>query len=108
MKRVLSGIQPTGDLHLGNYFGMMSRMIKYQEDVQGHLSLHHDSGSISCVLTLNRDFEGGGTWFWRQQKVHKGNVGEISIHPAQITHRHGGRPISKGERYIIVSFCSKP
>jgi len=83
-------------------------MIKYQEDVQGHLSLHHDSGSISCVLTLNRDFEGGGTWFWRQQKVHKGNVGEISIHPAQITHRHGGRPISRGERYIIVSFCSKP
>ena len=32
MKRVLSGIQPTGDLHLGNYFGMMSRMINYQEE----------------------------------------------------------------------------
>lgn len=32
MKRVLSGIQPSGDLHLGNYFGMMSRMIKYQEE----------------------------------------------------------------------------
>ena len=31
MKRVLSGIQPSGDLHLGNYFGMMSRMISYQE-----------------------------------------------------------------------------
>ena len=30
-KRVLSGIQPSGKLHLGNYFGMMSRMIKYQE-----------------------------------------------------------------------------
>ena len=28
--RVLSGIQPTGELHLGNYFGMMSRMIEYQ------------------------------------------------------------------------------
>lgn len=83
-------------------------MIKYQEDVQGHLSLHHDSGSISCVLTLNRDFEGGGTYFERQKQVHKGDIGEISIHPAQITHRHGGRPISKGERYIIVSFCSKP
>jgi tryptophanyl-tRNA synthetase len=32
MKRVLSGIQPSGDLHLGNYFGMMSRMIKNQEE----------------------------------------------------------------------------
>ena len=30
MKRVLSGIQPSGQLHIGNYFGMMSRMIKYQ------------------------------------------------------------------------------
>ena len=30
--RVLSGIQPSGALHLGNYFGMMSRMIRYQEE----------------------------------------------------------------------------
>ena len=30
-KRVLSGIQPSGHLHLGNYFGMMSKMIEYQE-----------------------------------------------------------------------------
>lgn len=29
--RVLSGIQPSGTLHLGNYFGAMRRMIKYQE-----------------------------------------------------------------------------
>jgi len=31
MKRILSGIQPSGQLHLGNYFGMMIRMIQYQE-----------------------------------------------------------------------------
>ncbi|MCH8011179.1 MAG: tryptophan--tRNA ligase [Candidatus Marinimicrobia bacterium] len=30
-KRILSGIQPSGNLHLGNYFGMMKRMIEYQE-----------------------------------------------------------------------------
>jgi tryptophanyl-tRNA synthetase len=29
--RVLSGIQPSGSLHLGNYFGMMKKMIEYQE-----------------------------------------------------------------------------
>jgi tryptophanyl-tRNA synthetase len=29
--RVLSGIQPSGALHLGNYFGMMQKMIAYQE-----------------------------------------------------------------------------
>lgn len=31
-KRVLSGIQPTGGLHLGNYFAMMKPMIEYQRD----------------------------------------------------------------------------
>ena len=31
MKRVLSGIQPSGTLHIGNYFGMMKRMVEYQK-----------------------------------------------------------------------------
>lgn len=30
--RVLSGIQPSGSLHIGNYFGMMQRMIRYQQE----------------------------------------------------------------------------
>ncbi|MDL2227143.1 tryptophan--tRNA ligase [Deltaproteobacteria bacterium OttesenSCG-928-M10] len=30
-KRVLSGIQPSGHLHVGNYFGMMKPMIEWQE-----------------------------------------------------------------------------
>lgn len=30
--RILSGIQPSGALHLGNYFAMMKRMIEYQEN----------------------------------------------------------------------------
>jgi tryptophanyl-tRNA synthetase len=30
-KRVLSGIQPSGSLHIGNYFGMIKRMIEYQD-----------------------------------------------------------------------------
>jgi tryptophanyl-tRNA synthetase len=29
-KRVLSGIQPSGKLHIGNYFGMIKRMVEYQ------------------------------------------------------------------------------
>ncbi len=29
--RILSGIQPSGSLHLGNFFGMMKKMIEYQE-----------------------------------------------------------------------------
>lgn len=30
--RILSGIQPSGSLHIGNYFGMMKPMIAYQEE----------------------------------------------------------------------------
>jgi tryptophanyl-tRNA synthetase len=29
--RILSGIQPSGELHIGNYFGMMKSMIEYQD-----------------------------------------------------------------------------
>lgn len=29
--RILSGIQPSGSLHIGNYFGMMKPMIEYQQ-----------------------------------------------------------------------------
>ena len=45
MKRVLSGIQPSGSLHIGNYFGMMSRMIKYQDE--------NDARQSFCKLLLN-------------------------------------------------------
>ena len=32
MSRVLSGIQPSGTLHIGNYFAMMKPMIEFQEE----------------------------------------------------------------------------
>ncbi|TAL30177.1 MAG: tryptophan--tRNA ligase [Spirochaetes bacterium] len=32
MARVLSGIQPSGTLHIGNYFAMMKRMIEFQAE----------------------------------------------------------------------------
>jgi glycosyltransferase involved in cell wall biosynthesis len=83
-------------------------MVKYTMDAQGHLNLHHDFSAITALLTLNRDFTGGGTYFSKQNKTHVGTIGEISIHPGAITHRHGGRPIHSGKRYIIVSFCNKP
>ena len=35
MKRSLSGIQPSGTLHLGNYFGAMKQFIENQDKVEG-------------------------------------------------------------------------
>ena len=34
MKRILSAIQPTGEIHFGNYFGAVQNWVKLQEDYQ--------------------------------------------------------------------------
>lgn len=34
MKRILSGIQPSGKLHIGNYFGMMQPMLRHMESAE--------------------------------------------------------------------------
>jgi tryptophanyl-tRNA synthetase len=47
--RVLSGIQPSGSLHLGNYFGMMKKMIEYQqnEELFCFIANYHAMTSVS-------------------------------------------------------------
>ena len=85
-------------------FSSENFIIKYTPENQGHLSLHHDDSAFSTVLTLNDEYEGGGTWFSKQKKLVKGDIGEITIHPGQITHRHGARPVTSGVRYVLVSF----
>ena len=47
--RVLSGIQPSGSLHLGNFFGMMQKMINYQEqeDLFCFIANYHAMTSLS-------------------------------------------------------------
>lgn len=34
MERMLSGIKPTGELHLGNYIGALKNFVKYQDDYE--------------------------------------------------------------------------
>ncbi len=47
--RILSGIQPSGSLHLGNYFGMMKKMIEYQEsgELYCFIANYHAMSSVS-------------------------------------------------------------
>ncbi len=54
--RVLSGIQPSGSLHLGNYFGMMKKMIDYQqnEDLFCFIANYHAMTSLSDGKALAR------------------------------------------------------
>ncbi len=43
MKRVFSGLQPTGNIHLGNYLGALRNWVTLQDD--------HDA--IYCVVDLH-------------------------------------------------------
>ena len=54
--RVLSGIQPSGSLHLGNYFGMMKKMIEYQEqeDLFCFIANYHAQTSLKDGKVLAR------------------------------------------------------
>ena len=83
-----------------------SFIIKYTPDDQSHLSLHHDHSKITAIATLNDDFEGGGTYYERQKFLLTGPPGHITIHPGNITHRHGARSVTKWVRYVIVTFST--
>lgn len=82
-------------------------MARYTTERQSHLALHHDFSHISAVVKLNDDFDGGGTYFPGFDKVlNPARIGTIAVHPGMITHRHGGRPIYSGKRYILTSFMA--
>ncbi|MEL1231718.1 MAG: tryptophan--tRNA ligase [Candidatus Neomarinimicrobiota bacterium] len=55
--RVLSGIQPSGALHLGNYFGMMSRMVRYQSenDLFCFIANYHAQTTIPTAQSLSEN-----------------------------------------------------
>ena len=44
-KKIFSGVQPTGNLHLGNYLGAIKNFVKLSED--------KDSDCIFCVVDLH-------------------------------------------------------
>jgi tryptophanyl-tRNA synthetase len=81
--RILSGIQPSGKLHIGNYFGMMKKMIEYQNRgelfcflVNYHALTTISDGKILREETLNAamDFLAMGidpeaSYFWVQSDI---------------------------------------
>ena len=56
-KRILSGAQPSGQLHIGNYFGMIERMVQLQEssDLFCFIANYHSMTSISDKSELEKN-----------------------------------------------------
>jgi len=56
-KRILSGAQPSGQLHIGNYFGMIERMIQFQDesDLFCFVANYHSMTSINDKVKLEEN-----------------------------------------------------
>jgi hypothetical protein len=83
-------------------------IVKYDaENGQTNLKPHHDSSVYTINIALNdvSCYEGGGVNFISKSItfVNK-NVGWLILHPGRLTHYHEALPITKGKRYILVSF----
>ena len=63
-ERVFSGVQPTGNLHLGNYLGAIKRFVELQES--------HDC--IYCVVDLHAI-----TNNWQDPEQLADNIREVTI-----------------------------
>jgi prolyl 4-hydroxylase len=59
---------------------------------------------ISIVGYLNDGFEGGETYFDRQQVTVKPEAGAVLAFPSYFTHPHASLPIRKGKKYAFTSW----
>lgn len=95
--RILSGIQPSGDLHIGNYFGMMKPMIEYQNkgelfcfiaNLHSLTSVFDKEEMASHTLHVAMDFLALGidpakSFFWVQSDVPE--VTELTWYLSNVT-----------------------
>ncbi|KAJ8961211.1 hypothetical protein NQ318_008894 [Aromia moschata] len=83
-------------------------VVRYRPDEQAFLKPHHDTSTYTINIALNQvgvDYEGGGCRFIRYNcSVVDTKPGWILIHPGKLTHYHEGLHVTKGTRYIVVSF----
>lgn len=56
-RRILSGAQPSGQLHIGNYFGMIERMIQFQNESElfCFVANYHSMTSINDKVKLEEN-----------------------------------------------------
>lgn len=59
---------------------------------------------ISVVGYLNDGFEGGETYFDRQDVKVKPEAGAVLLFPAYFTHPHASLPVIEGEKYAFTSW----
>lgn len=59
---------------------------------------------VSVVGYLNDDFEGGETFFDRQNLKVKPQLGNVLVFPSYYTHPHQALPVTKGQKYSFTTW----
>ncbi|MDD5551652.1 MAG: tryptophan--tRNA ligase [Candidatus Pacebacteria bacterium] len=56
-KRLLSGIKPTGDLHIGNYFGAMMQFLEFQKNYESFIFIadYHALNQVKDPKKIKKD-----------------------------------------------------
>jgi GR25 family glycosyltransferase involved in LPS biosynthesis len=83
-------------------------IIKYSPETQSSLACHNDASMVSGIIKLNDEYEGGDTYFYRQNFSNiNTTVGNAIWWPGQVTHGHEGRKILSGTKYSLVLWTSR-
>lgn len=91
-------LKPITGGNTGMVFG-----VRYSLDTKSYMSGHYDCNSYSCVISLNDDFHGGGTYFPLRGEIIKSKVGFGYLFKADtIKSYHEAYPITSGVRYVLV------
>ena len=94
--RILSGIQPSGKLHIGNYFGMMRPALELQKKGDAYLFIADYDGDGRDDLAVYHTTS--GDWYVRHSSdnrvrlVRLGGRQHIPAHPQATVHSWYGLP----------------
>lgn len=82
-----------------------SFVIKYNKDLIPSMGLHYDLTTLSVVINLNTDFDGGGTNFPLLKHTHRAqdyNPGDAIVFKSdKLNSWHEALPVEDGTRYVI-------
>ena len=82
-KRMLSGIKPTGQLHLGSYIGALKHFVEYQDDYDVYAFI----ANLHCITvpqdpkTLQKNLKKQQSSYRRMSKhMHRWDISFVVIH----------------------------